>query len=151
MRTPYKSLVVSCFALLLLLSVAFQGAAYAAKKDGKKSGKQGDKPGLTWSVKKVEFVPGGATSMQVELRSNVAVQQPVQLRVTGGLGSYITVSPVSIATMAANTPVQITLTLKPHPAAPDSQGGVIHARMGARSLGKPLHVKVKAAKDDDDD
>ena len=53
--------------------------------------------------------------------------------------------------MAANTPVQITLTLKPLSAAPVIQGGVIHARLSARNLGKPLHVKVRAANNDDAD
>jgi len=152
MHVSSRSLARCCFALLLLLSVALEPTAYAHKKNDPKRGKPGgSKLGLTWSVKKVEFNPGGMTSVQVDLLSPQAVPQAVVLRVTGGLGNYIAVSPERINSLAAGTPVQITITLKGFPAGGGSQGGVVQARMGERSLGKPLQVKVKVARDGDGD
>ena len=147
-----RSLARGCFALLLLLSVALEPAAYAHKKNDPKRDKPGGhKPRLTWSVKKVEFNLGGMTSVQVDLRSPQAVPQAVVLRVSEGLGNYIAVSPERINSLAAGTPVQITITLKGFPAGGGGQGGVVQARMGERSLGKPLQIKVRAARYGDGD
>ncbi len=87
--------------------------------------------------------------MQVALRSPVVVQQILVLRVSEDLGDYISVSPERIDSLAAGMPVEITITLKSLPPGESSQGGVVQVRTGDRSLGKPLQVKVRAAKHKD--
>lgn len=91
------------------------------------------------------------TSVQVALRSPVVVQQVLVLGVSEDLSDYIAVAPERIGRPPVGTPVQITITLKSLPPGESSQGGVVQVRTGDRSLGKPLKVKVRAARDKDGD
>ena len=146
-------LLLGGFALLLALGVVFQPAARAkGPKDDKNDKNNKGKP-LTWNMKRVEatLAPGtAANAVTVTFTSNRALTN-VQLRVSEGLAPYVTLSPTTIASVAANTAVPVQVTLRMPAANPHSQGGVIQLRSAQRNEGKPLQVKVRMPKTDDDD
>ena len=152
MRPALTGRVLGALALLMLLSAAVLPSAHAAKGPGKPRPPKAAKARVTWSmngapVSRFEqtVAAGATTSVKLMFTSTTALSN-VQFRMSGGLSRYATVTPAAVAAVAANVPVELTLTLAAPAQKAHVQAGVMHARAGARSLGRPLQVKLKLAK-----
>ena len=110
--------------------------------------KKPKKPIHTWSVGWVErtVAAGASMTVKVTFTSNVDLTN-VEFRLSEDLAAgYATVSPATVAAVSADVPVELTLTLKAPAANAKTTGGVLMARTAQRSLGKPLHIKVRLPK-----
>ena len=158
MRRSITGRVLAALALLMLLSAAVLPGAHAAKGPGKPKPPKPPKPpkaakaGVTWSMNGVPvhrlqetLTPGATTSVKLMFTSATALSN-VQFRMSGGLGRYATVTPVSLAAVQPNVPIELTLTFTPPAQKAHTQAGVMHARAGNRALGRPLQIKLKVAK-----
>ena len=133
--------------VLALLSVVFQPVASAEKRDDK-----GSKARLTWSTRKVQETLAAGTSKTVTVTfTSSGDLADVQLRVSGGLARFVTVSPGTVASVKANTPVSVQIVMQVPADKAHDQGGVIQVRAGKRNMGKPLQVKIDVPGDDDED
>ena len=143
-----RFLLLGSFALLMVLSVVFEGAAYAqGPKNDKNKAKR-----LTWDRKRVEatLAPGTAAQpVTVRFTSNRDLGN-FQLRVSPELAPYVTVS-TTATSATAGTPVEVQVTLRMPAANPHTQGGVIQVRSGQRNEGKPLQIKVRMPRTETDD
>lgn len=135
----------AAMALLLLLTLFIGGVnmAHAQRGDSPPRAKP-DRPRLTWSVPRVvqTLQPGETRTLQVTLTSDVALQG-VRLRVAGGLGRVVQVSPATFD-LEAGAPKSITLTLTLPADHAGSRAGVIQARVGQRNVPQSLKVVVQA-------
>jgi hypothetical protein len=107
--------------------------------------KKPKKPMHTWSVGWVErtVAAGASTTVKISFTSNVDLSN-VEFRLSEDLtAGYATVAPATVAAVTADVPVELTLTLKAPAVNAKTTGGVLMARTAQRSLGKPLHIKVR--------
>jgi hypothetical protein len=159
--------VIGVSVVVLLAVLTLMPAAYAAPGGGERPGKPGQgqlpkggdqdkgkpakqpkKPVHTWSVGWVErtVAAGASTTVKVTFTSNIDLTN-VEFRLSEDLAAgYATVSPATVATVAADVPVELTLTLTAPAVNAKTTGGVLMARTAQRSLGRPLHIKVRLPK-----
>lgn len=126
--------------LVALLALSLGQAAAAPKPQNK--GKPA-KTRMSWSVRRLvqPLVPGQSATATVELTSSMDLSN-VTLRVPGGLGRIVTLTPAAgeAFDLKANTPKQITLQFAMPADSVGAQGGVVQVRVGHRNMPAALHV-----------
>jgi hypothetical protein len=138
----YKQLAVIGSALLLSATLAGCGGQSTTQN------KPTPQPQVTWSVNQLEVVlsPGETTSRNVNLTTNIAVQNLV-LEAAPAISPFVTFSPSSFASVPAGQPQPVHIVFAtPSDTAYQTYQGFIQARLGGQVLLNTLTVLLPVSK-----
>jgi uncharacterized membrane protein len=138
--------------IVFIAAVLALSAGAVAAKPGAPGGKdKAVKARITWSVARVEqtLVAGQTATVDVTLTSSADVSNAT-LRIPGGLGRVVSVSPATFS-LKAGVAQAVRLTIAMPAEGAHSQGGVIQVRSGKRNLPQSLKVNVTVPGDEDED
>lgn len=143
--------VRSIFMALTLAGLLALSVGVAAAKPGPGGKEKAAKARITWSAERVEqtLAAGQAATVDVSLTSSADVPNAT-LRIRGGLGRVVSVSPATF-NLKAGVAQSVRLTMTMPADGAHSRGGVVQVRSGKRNLPSALKVKLTVPGDEDVD